>query len=126
MLPMLLLAIFTVNLLEQLGVIALISASLAPLLSLINLSEAAALPLVTKYIAGGTAYMGVTLDLVQQGQLTVAELNRLAGLATNPLDLLGVALFSAVTPGLKDVMKAAIFGALVGIIVRSVLHLLIY
>lgn len=126
MLPMLILAICFVNALRSSGSIELISAVLAPLLALIDLPEAAVLPLVTKYIAGGTAFMGITLDLMNQGLLTAADLNRMAGFATNPLDIVGVAVLVAGGARVGSVARIAVMGALAGMLLRGVLHLIIF
>ncbi|ORU90878.1 MAG: nucleoside recognition family protein [Cycloclasticus sp. symbiont of Poecilosclerida sp. M] len=95
MIPMLILAIFLVNVLKTTGAIELISLALAPLLNFIGLPDATVLPIVTKFIAGGTAFMGVTINLMNQGLISPLELNRMAGFTTNPLDIVGVALFAA-------------------------------
>lgn len=126
MLPMLILAICFVNALRASGSIELISAVLAPLLALIDLPEAAVLPLVTKYIAGGTAFMGITLDLMNQGLLSVTDLNRMAGFATNPLDIVGVAVLIAGGARVGSVARIAVMGALAGMLLRGVLHLIIF
>lgn len=126
MLPMLMLAIFLVNVLQQTGVIEWISFLVAPLLSLVGLPETTVLPIVTKFIAGGTAFMGVTVDLMNQGLISPVELNRMAGFVTNPLDLLGVAVYASIGKRVNAVMRYAIYGALVGVLVRGVLHIILY
>ncbi|WP_315982871.1 hypothetical protein [Aliamphritea spongicola] len=77
------------------------------------------LPIVTKFIAGGTAMMGVTLDLLDQGLLTVTDLNRIAGFAINPFDVVGVAIIISAGARVRQVAKAAIMGATVGVLVRG-------
>ncbi|WP_415901822.1 nucleoside recognition family protein [Neptuniibacter sp. QD29_5] len=126
MLPMLILAICFVNILKVTGAIGLLSSALAPALGLIGLPEATVLPLVTKFIAGGTAFMGVTIDLVNQGLITVNELNRMAGFATNPLDVLGVAIFAAAGKRIGQVIRYAVYGGLFGMTVRGIMHLIIF
>lgn len=126
MIPMLILAIFLVNVLRQSGVIDWISLVLAPALALIGLPESTVLPIVTKFIAGGTAFMGVTVDLMNQGLISVQDLNRMAGFVTNPLDVLGVALYAALGKRIHDVIRYAIYGALVGMLLRGVMHLVIF
>ncbi|MDI3323526.1 nucleoside recognition domain-containing protein [Pontibacterium granulatum] len=126
MLPMLMLAICLVNGLRETGVIEWLSGVLAPLMALLGLPEAAVLPLVTKYIAGGTAFMGITLDLMDQGLITAQELNRMAGLVTNPLDIVGVAVLAAAGSRVADVARVAVIAGFAGIALRSVIHLLIY
>ncbi|NVK43948.1 MAG: nucleoside recognition family protein [Oceanospirillaceae bacterium] len=125
-LPMLLLALCFVGTLKATGAISLISMLLAPLLGLLGLPDAAVLPIVTKFIAGGTAFMGVTLDLMNQGQISVADLNRMAGFVTNPLDLAGVAIFASAGKRVGAIARAAVLGAIAGMLLRGVLHLLIF
>ncbi len=126
MIPMLLLAICFVNALRVSGGIELLGAVLAPALDLVGLPEATVLPLVTKFIAGGTAFMGVTLDLMNQGLLSPQELNRMAGFATNPLDIVGVAVLAAAGPRVGSIARIAVLGACAGMLLRGVLHLLIF
>lgn len=125
-LPMLLLALCFVGALKAVGAIPLISMLLSPLLGLLGLPEAAVLPIVTKFIAGGTAFMGVTLDLMNQGQISAADLNRMAGFVTNPLDLAGVVIFASAGKRVGAIARAAVFGAIAGMLLRGVLHLLIF
>lgn len=124
MLPMLILAIFLVNVLKQTGIIEWLSLLLAPVLALVGLPESTVLPIVTKFIAGGTAFMGVTVDLMNQGLISAQDLNRMAGFVTNPLDVLGVALYAALGKRVHSVIRYAIFGALVGVVLRGAIHLL--
>nr|WP_228050718.1 nucleoside recognition domain-containing protein [Pontibacterium sinense] len=126
MLPMLMLALCLVNGLKATGVIDLMSELLAPLMALLGLPEAAVLPLVTKYIAGGTAFMGVTLDLMDQGLITANELNRMVGFATNPLDIVGVAVLVAAGSRVGEVARVAVIGGLAGMFLRGILHLIIF
>jgi hypothetical protein len=86
----------------------------------------AVLPIVTKFIAGGTAMMGITIPLVQEGSISALELNRVAGLIINPLDLVGFAVLISAGPRVASVARPAFLGALVGILVRAVLHYVIF
>lgn len=124
--PLLVLAIFLVKGLQALGVIALMERGLAPALQSVGLSTVAVLPIVTKYLGGGTAMMGVAMNLGAEGTLTAVELNRIAGFMINPLDLVGVPVLMAAGPRVRAVVKPAILGAIVGILVRGVLHLLLF
>ena len=54
--PMLILAIFLVNLLKSSGAMALLETVLAPLFHLVGFPAVAGLPLATKYLAGGFGY----------------------------------------------------------------------
>ncbi len=124
--PMLILAIFLVNILKSTGAIILLEGALAPLFNLIGFPAVAVLPLATKYLAGGTAMMGVTLNLIKEGSISVLELNRMAGFLTNPCDLVGVAVLISAGTRCASVVRPAITGAAAGILIRGVLHLLIF
>lgn len=124
--PILILAIFLVNILKSTGAIALLETALSPLFAMLGFPAVAVLPLATKYLAGGTAMMGVTLNLLKEGSITTLELNRMAGFLTNPCDLVGVAVLISAGARSASVVRPAIAGAAVGIIVRGVLHLLLF
>lgn len=124
--PLLILAIFAVNLLKVTGGINGLQAVLSPLFSLVGIPAVAVLPLATKYLAGGTAMMGVTINLLKDGALSVVEMNRMAGFIINPCDLVGVSVLMAAGARCAAVVRPAIAGAAVGIILRGVLHLLIF
>jgi spore maturation protein SpmB len=120
------LTICLVNTLKAVGVISFLTWSLSPVLNKLQLPGIAMLPIATKFLAGGTAMMGITIPLVQEGTISPLELNRLAGLVINPLDLVGVAVLISAGPRVASTAKAAIFGATVGILVRTILHFLIF
>lgn len=122
--PILILAIVLVNALKAIGAIALLEKVLAPLFGLIGFPAVAVLPLATKYLAGGTAMMGVTLNLLKEGAITTVELNRMAGFLTNPCDIVGVAVLVSAGTRCSSVVRPAIAGAAAGILLRGVLHLL--
>lgn len=124
--PLIVLAIFLVNALRALGAIGWIEAGLSPVLERVGLTGAAVLPLVTKYLAGGTAMLGVALELVQEGTMTTTELNRIAGFMINPLDLVGVTVLLSAGSRVAAMARPAILGASIGIVIRGFLHLLIF
>jgi spore maturation protein SpmB len=124
--PMLILAIFAVNVLKAVGAIALLERLLTPLFRMAGFPAAAVLPLATKYLAGGTAMMGVTANMLKEGVITVQELNRMAGFITNPCDLVGVAVLISAGNRCASVVRPAVAGAVAGILLRGVLHLLIF
>ncbi len=124
--PMLVLAIFAVNILKSTGAIAGLESLLKPLFGLIGIPAVAVLPIATKYLAGGTAMMGVTLNLVKDGAITALELNRMAGFIINPCDLVGVTVLISAGARCTSVVRPAIAGAAVGILVRGIMHLLIF
>lgn len=124
--PILILTIVLVNALKATGAIALLETAVAPLFALIGFPAVAVLPLATKYLAGGTAMMGVTLNLLKEGAITTLELNRMAGFLTNPCDIVGVAVLVSAGTRCASVARPAIIGAAVGILLRGVMHLLMF
>ncbi len=124
--PMLILAIFVVNILKATGAISGLEVLLAPLFGMVGVPAVAVLPIATKYLAGGTAMMGVTLNLMKEGAITIQELNRMAGFIINPCDIVGVAVLISAGARCTSVVRPAIAGAAVGIVVRGILHLLIF
>ncbi|MET0049106.1 MAG: nucleoside recognition domain-containing protein [Sedimenticola sp.] len=125
-LPMLILALLLVNSLRSAGAVDGLESLLAPLFTALGLSPAMLLPIVTKYIAGGTAMMGVMVDFLNDGLVSLAEFNRLAGFLIHPLDIAGIAIFMSAGPKVASVVRPAIYGALVAIAIRSLLHFIIY
>lgn len=124
--PILILAIFLVNILKATGAISLLETAITPFFRLIGFPVAAVLPLATKYLAGGTAMMGVTLNLLKEGAITVQELNRMAGFITNPCDIVGVAVLVSAGSRCASVVRPAIAGVVAGILIRGVLHLMMF
>ena len=123
--PMLVLALVFVMALRKLGAIDALTSALAPLLAEVGLDAAYLLPAFTKYIAGGTAMMGVMDELFRQGQTQIDTFNRAAGFLVNPFDVAGVAVLISAGPRVAKVWKAAAVGAIVGIALRSAGHLMI-
>ncbi|MDO6562948.1 nucleoside recognition domain-containing protein [Amphritea sp. 1_MG-2023] len=124
--PLLILALCFVNLLKITGAMELLTLLLAPILALLDLPESTVLPIVTKFIAGGTAMMAVTIDLLNQGMMSATDLNRIAGFVISPFDVAGVAILLAAGKRVAVVARVAMLGALVGTVVRGVLHLIIF
>ena len=124
--PILVLTICLVNSLQAAGVISFLEWALSPLLNKMQLPGIAVLPIATKFLAGGTAMMGITINLVKEGAMTPLELNRMAGLVINPLDLVGVAVLVSAGPRVASVAKPAMLGAAVGILVRTILHFVVF
>jgi spore maturation protein SpmB len=122
--PILILSIVLVNTFKEIGLIDLMQSVLTPLFALIGFPPVSVLPLVTKYLAGGTAMMGVTLNLLKEGAISTVELNRMAGFLTNPCDIVGVAVLISAGTRCSSVVRPAIIGAFIGIVIRGVLHLL--
>jgi spore maturation protein SpmB len=124
--PIILIAIFVINLIKFFGIISIVETLTSPVFQLFGLSSTAVLPIVTKFLAGGTAMLGVSLQLIQEGTLSINEINRLAGFIIHPLDIVGVALFASAGPKTASVIRPAIAGALCGVTARAILHLLFF
>lgn len=124
--PPLILALFLVSVFKKVGVINMIEVVLSPILVKFGVPGIAVLPIVSKYLAGGTAMMAVTLDLVNNGLLSVVELNRIAGFTVNPFDPVGIALLVSAGPRVASIAKPAMKAALVGIVLRGIIHLIIF
>ncbi|PIE02328.1 MAG: hypothetical protein CSA79_00045 [Thiothrix nivea] len=122
--PMLVLALLLVNILRTLGVLELLETVLAPVFLWLDLPPAALLSVITKYIAGGTAMMGIMMDSLEQGLVSVQDFNRLAGFLIHPLDVAGVAMMISAGKRVAEVLKPALYGAAVAIMMRTVLHYL--
>lgn len=121
--PMLVLSLVVVTALRQFGAIDLLTRGLTPLL---GIDPALILPTLTKYLAGGTAMMGVMDEMLRNGQASAALLNASAGFLIHPFDVPGVAVLISAGPRVARVWKVAALGACVGIGVRSLGHALLY
>lgn len=124
--PMLILALLLVNLLRSAGVVDHLEPVLAPVFSLFDLPSAALLPIMTKFIAGGTAMMGVTLEFVQNDLISLSGLNRLAGFMIHPFDIVGIAILISAGPRVAAVLRPALYGALLAIGLRTAIHGLLF
>lgn len=124
--PVLVLAICLVKALDAAGAISLLERGLSPLLESVGLSGIVVLPIATKYLAGGTALMGVAMNLVKEGAMSPLVLNRIAGFMINPLDLVGISVLLSAGPRVAAVARPAMAGAAVGILIRGILHLVLF
>lgn len=124
--PFLLLGIGMMNVLGELGAMSILQESLAGLLERVALPDVASIPIVTKYLAGGTAMMGVAHNLILEGALSACELNRMAGLTMNPCDFVGVPLLMTAGRRVRSVLIPALMGAGVGILFRGLFHLILF
>jgi spore maturation protein SpmB len=120
--PMLVLALVFVNGLQAFGAIDALTRFLTSPLSAVHLDPAYFLPAFTKYIAGGTAMMGVMDDMLRHGQTTAESFNHAAGFLINPFDVAGVAVLISAGPRVAKVWKSAAAGALIGIAIRCLGH----
>lgn len=124
--PMLVLSLVVVTALRQFGAIDLLTRGLTPLLVLLGIDPALILPTLTKYLAGGTAMMGVMDEMLRNGQASAALLNASAGFLIHPFDVPGVAVLISAGPRVARVWKVAALGACVGIGARTLGHALLY
>ncbi|UCV18096.1 nucleoside recognition domain-containing protein [Ferribacterium limneticum] len=122
--PMLVLSLVVVTALRTSGAIDALTRLLAPVLTAASIDSALILPTLTKYIAGGTAMMGVMDEMRKAGQISVELLNASAGFLISPFDLPGVAVLISAGPRIAAVWKPAALGACIGIAVRTVGHIL--
>ncbi|UCV21525.1 nucleoside recognition domain-containing protein [Ferribacterium limneticum] len=122
--PMLVLSLVVVTALRSSGAIDALTRLLAPVLTAASIDSALILPTLTKYMAGGTAMMGVMDEMRKAGQISVELLNASAGFLISPFDLPGVAVLISAGPRIAAVWKPAALGACIGIAVRTVGHIL--
>lgn len=120
--PMLVLSLVAVTALKRFGAIDALTAALSPLLALMHIDPLLILPALTKYLAGGTAMMGVVDEMRRAGQMGSELLNAGAGFLINPFDIPGVAVLISAGKRVAAVWKPAALGACVGITVRSLGH----
>ena len=122
--PMLVLSLVVVTALRAGGAIDALTQLLAPFLTAASIDSALILPTLTKYMAGGTAMMGVMDEMRKAGQISAELLNASAGFLISPFDLPGVAVLISAGPRIAAVWKPAALGACIGIAVRTVGHIL--
>lgn len=122
--PMLVLSLVAVTALKRFGAIDLLTQALTPLLALFAIDPVLVLPSLTKYLAGGTAMMGVMDDMRRSGQIDVHLLNASAGFLISPFDLPGVAVLISAGRRVAAVWKPAALGACLGIALRTAGHIL--
>ena len=122
---MLVLSLVVVTALSEVGAIDLLTRLLAPAMIALNLDTALILPTLTKYLAGGTAMMGVMAEMLRAGTASVELLNQSAGFLIQPLDIPGVAILIAAGRRVAAVWKPAALGAAAGILVRTLGHVLL-
>jgi spore maturation protein SpmB len=120
--PMIVLALVGVMILRAVGAIDSLSTLLGPLLGAFGIDPALIPLTLTKYVAGGTAMVGVMDEMLKTGATTVATLNASAGFLTHPLDIGGLAILVSAGPRVAAVWKPATLGAMVGIAVRTLGH----
>lgn len=120
--PMLVLSLVAVTALKKFGAIDALTTLIAPLLQWLGIDPILILPALTKYLAGGTAMMGVMDDMRRAGQISLDLLNASAGFLISPFDLPGVAVLISAGKRVARVWKPAALGACVGIALRTFGH----
>ncbi|RFB70863.1 MULTISPECIES: nucleoside recognition domain-containing protein [unclassified Herbaspirillum] len=120
--PMLALALLCIAVIKNVGGFALVEMGLAPLLHALNVSTDIVVPTLTKFVAGGTALLGLLLEMHGSGQIDSHFLNASSGWLIHTLDLSGVAIMMSSGPRLAAVWKQAVIGGAAGIVVRTVLQ----
>lgn len=124
--PMLTLSITIVGILKAVGAITALENTLLPLLNAANISSMFVMPTLAKYLGGGTAYLGIATDLVQQGNMSTTQINISTGFLVNTFDLPGIGIFLGLTYRFVSLFKYAVLGILFGIAVRTLLHFFIF
>ena len=125
-LPMLLLSLTVVGILKAAGVVEALTSLLTPLMSFFHISTVYVLLTLTKCLAGGTAYFGVASEMAQHGQLTAAQINASAGFLIQTLDLPGIGIFLGIASRFVRLFRFALAGAIVGILLRTLLHAMLF
>lgn len=124
--PMLVLSMVAVYILKSIGFIGFLSTLLFYPMSLANIDPIIILPAFTKYLAGGTAMMGVMADMLRMQEATATMINQSAGFLIHPFDLAGIAIFVSAGKRFGKIWHRAALGALIGISFRTLLHGLIF
>lgn len=120
--PMLVLALVFVAIMREGGVMTFLEELLTPILNALNLPGSFIMAAITKMIAGGTAGMAVVKEFLDAGTMSVLQYNQLAGFLINPYDVAGIAVLISAGPKVAEVLKPALLGGAIAIILRTVLH----
>ncbi|KAF1070833.1 MAG: hypothetical protein GAK45_00694 [Pseudomonas citronellolis] len=120
--PMVALSLVLVNTVRGIGGFDWLEAVLSPALNLAHIDPRVIMPTVTKCLAGGTAVLGLLVDLNRSGHIDAHFINASAGWLVHTLDLPGVAILMSAGPRVARVWKPAVAGAAIGILVRTLAH----
>lgn len=120
--PLLVLSLVAVGCLKRIGLLDLLIHWLTPVLVSASIDPAIVLPTLTKYLAGGTAMLGVLDNMVSSGLISSDAINSHAGVLISPFDLPGVAVLVSAGKRVGAVWKPAAIGACFGIAVRIAGH----
>lgn len=124
--PMLVLSMVAVYIFKAIGFISLLTSVLSTPMEALGINPNIILPAFTKYLAGGTAMMGVIDDMLRMGEANATLINQNAGFLLHPFDLAGVAIFVSAGARFGGLWHKAALGACVGIAFRSTVHGLIF
>lgn len=108
------------------GGISLLEQALSPVMQTLNIPAVLIMPALVKCLAGGTAYLGVTTELLKNGHMSVETLNASAGWLLQTFDLPGVGIMLGAGFRVARIAHFAIPGALLGIALRGILHAIVY
>lgn len=124
--PMLILSLTIVGIIKSVGGISLMEQALSPVMQTLNIPAVLIMPALVKCLAGGTAYLGVTTELLKNGHMSVETLNASAGWLLQTFDLPGVGIMLGAGFRVARIAHFAIPGALLGIALRGILHAIVY
>ena len=124
--PMLILSLTIVGIIKSVGGISLLEQALSPVMQTLNIPAVLIMPALVKCLAGGTAYLGVTTELLKNGHMSVETLNASAGWLLQTFDLPGVGIMLSAGFRVARIAHFAIPGALLGIALRGILHAIVY
>ncbi len=124
--PMLILSLTIVGIIKSVGGISLLEQALSPVMQTLNIPAVLIMPALVKFLAGGTAYLGVTTELLKNGHMSVETLNASAGWLLQTFDLPGVGIMLGAGFRVARIAHFAIPGALLGIALRGILHAIVY
>jgi spore maturation protein SpmB len=125
-LPLLVVALVFINLVKMTGAVEALESLIAPFFAFTGYPIETLVLALTKYVAGGTAMMGIVMEQFQTGVLSAQQVNLLAGTLICTLDIAGVAILVSAGKPVAAVARPAIYGALVGIAFRIGAHSWLY
>lgn len=117
--PLVALSLLFVLIIKDVGIIHWLEVVLTPILGWAGINPALILPTLTKYLAGGSALLGVLVDMHNHGQADAHLINTSAGWLVHTLDLPGIAIMMSAGPRVAKIWKPAAVGGLVGILART-------
>ncbi|MGH8348802.1 MAG: nucleoside recognition domain-containing protein [Pseudomonas sp.] len=123
--PLVALALVAVAILKETGAFSVIEQGLTPVLTWAGVPSTLIVPSLTKYLGGGTAVLGVMVSLHSQHLIDAHLINASAGWLIHTFDLPGVAILISAGPRVAKVWKHAAIGGVIGIIVRTLIHIAI-